>query len=231
MNSKRKYFTILVVIAIVILLGVLVFFQRTATAYGEDFYSSDASNDEKIVKLWVGSQKMQDTMGEDNLYPYFYKQVKTAEIAGTKNTEALSDTESDIMEKEALYRYAQNHKGAVSEKELDSYVDKELKTIKTSDDYDKLNKLYQGEGTSFDNEYKANVRWNRYNATLSKWRSSVEAEKADSLENEIVEKYSSSSEGKTLREKLDKCEQAYETYGSNAEKVLEEYEDELDLPL
>ena len=143
--------------------------KRNKTAeYGGQLYSAGDSKEEKLVKLWIGTRKMQDTLGGDNIYADYYKQVKTIEIDRSDEAAAIKSTERDIFNKYARYRAAKKAGISVSEKELKEHVKDVLKDMRRSDDYRRIDNLYRKQGTTFEKEYMANRRWNLYDATSKK---------------------------------------------------------------
>ena len=210
--------------------------QRNKTAeYGGQLYSAGDSKEEKLVKLWIGTRKMQDTLGGDNIYADYYKQVKTIEIDRPDEAAAIKSTQRDIFKKYARYRYAEKAGISVSEKELKEHVKNVLKDMRCSDDYRRIDNLYRKQGTTFEKEYIANRRWNIYDATSKKLsecivRGNLKCPKGNLSDldtakgqDKLVSDYRRTKEGIALEKAMRDCEEALKKYGSNAKAVKKYY--------
>lgn len=248
LSGKRKAVVVLLVLSVAALaVGAIVYknrqSRRKADSYGGEFYRDGDGRDGKVMKLLIGTRKMQDTLGEDNIYPDYYKQVKMAVMNDSDQGEAFRSTERNMLENYALYRTAEKRGFAVSEKELKRHVDKVLKGMEKSGDYKKLDAMYRGQGTTFKKEYIANRRWNIYDATFKKWDDSIIAGNPGRIKGDdaggdiakgrekLVAAYHNTEEGKALRKALRDCRIALKKYGSNARAVKRHYGSSLDFAL
>lgn len=214
--------------------------QNKTAEYGGQLYSAGDSKEGKLVKLWIGTRKMQDTLGGNNIYADYYKQVKTIEIDRPDEAAAIKSTERDILKKYARYRAAEKAGISVSEKELKEHVKNVLKDMRSSDDYRRIDNLYRRQGTTFEKEYIANRRWNLYDATSKKLSECiVQGDPKCSKGNlsdldtakgqdKLVSDYRRTKEGVALEKALRSCEEALKKYGSNAKAVKKYYGSEFD---
>lgn len=118
------------------------------------------------------------------------------------------------------------------EKETNHYVNSVLNAIKKSEDYSRLNKLYEQNGTTMEKEYRADNQKNVRDATIKKWEDHlIESGKSNALTVEtdkITEEYRKTKAYASLEKSLRKCEKAFKEYGSNGEKVKEMYGNGID---
>lgn len=226
--TKRNITIIsVVVLAIAVLIIGLLIKQKSGAADYKDYYSANDTKETKIVKLWIGTRKMQDALGEKSLYPEYYRQVKTMEINGAKKEEILKKTEQDIIERYALYHNAKNKGFYASDKEVRRHVDFVISEMKKSDDYSKIEVIYEKEGTTFEKEYRANIRWNRFDATIKKWekyfiKKASKNGAAASIEKKrrgIVAAYKKTDEYEALDKTLKECKKVLNRYGGNYEEI------------
>ena len=138
-------------------------------SYGKEPYKDSDSAEKKFVKLTVFTSQMQNELGDNSLYPYYYRSLKTKEINGMTEKQAIDKTNEEITERYALYAKAKKAGIIVSEKEKQQHIDNVLKELQKSDDFDRLNSEYKKYGTSFAEQYKKNNIWNSFEATIKKW--------------------------------------------------------------
>ena len=100
--------------------------NKTET-YGKEPYKDSDSAEKKFVKLTVFTSQMQDELGNDSLYPYYYRSLKTKEINGMTEKQAIDKTNGEITERYALYTKAKKAGITVSEKEKQQHIDNVLK--------------------------------------------------------------------------------------------------------
>lgn len=203
-------------------------------SYGKEPYKDSDSAEKKFVKLTVFTSQMQDELGNDSLYPYYYRSLKTKEINGMTEKQAIDKTNGEITERYALYTKAKKAGITVSEKEKQQHIDNVLKELQKSDDFDRLNSEYKKYETSFAEQYKKNNIWNSFEATIKKW-SDVYFKDSSAIDylkkntNKIVESFKKSSKYNELSKVLNSCEKAYTSFGSNASKIKEQFETDLSL--
>ncbi len=118
------------------------------------------------------------------------------------------------------------------EKETNRYVNSVLHAMKKSEDYSRLNKLYEQNDTTMEKEYRADNQRNVRDASIKKWEDylikSGDSNKLAKETESATEAYRKTGSYASLEKVLRKCEKAFEKYGSNGKKVSEEYGKELD---
>ena len=225
---------ILSLIVFFCIIAIVVIILNKTDAYGKEPYKDSDSIEKKIVKLTVFTSQMQNELGDNSLYPYYYRSLKTKEINGMAEKQAIDKTNEEITERYALYTKAKKAGITVSEKEKQQHIDDILKEFQKSDDFDRLNSEYKKYGTSFAAQYKNNNIWNSFEATIKKWgdtnfndSSAVDYLKKNA--NKIVESFKKSAKYEDLSKVLNSCEKAYNSFGSNTSKIKNQFETDLSL--
>ena len=225
---------ILSLIVFFCIIAIVVISLNKTDAYGKEPYKDSDSIEKKIVKLTVFTSQMQNELGDNSLYPYYYRSLKTKEINGMAEKQAIDKTNEEITERYALYTKAKKAGITVSEKEKQQHIDDILKEFQKSDDFDRLNSEYKKYGTSFAAQYKNNNIWNSFEATIKKWGDTNfnDSSAVDYLKknvNKIVESFKKSAKYEDLSKVLNSCEKAYNSFGSNTSKIKKQFETDLSL--
>lgn len=232
MKKKQILVTFVLLLIAAILIAGYYLTQWACADYGEDFYKESDSVESKMVSLLIGTRQMQDVMGGESIYPEFYRQVKTHMINGEKEDKAIEEAKESMGERCALFRHAEKQGYKATEKETNSYVCTVLQTMKKSEDYNRLNKIYEKNGTTMEKEYRADNRKNVRDASIKKWEDylikSGESRKLTEETERVTDEYRKTESYASLENALRKCEEAFKKYGSNGKKVVEEYGKELD---
>lgn len=231
---KKKQIVAIVALLLIVAIAITGYYlmQRKGADYGGDFYKDKDSAESKMVRLMIGTRQMQDAMGEESMYPEFYLQVKTHMINGEEEDKAIQETKESLVERIALFHHATKQGYKATEKETNHYVNSVLHAMKKSEDYSRLNKLYEQNGTTMEKEYRANNRKNVRDATIKKWENhlsdSGNSSKLTEETESVTDAYEKTESCASLEKSLRKCEKAFKEYGSNGEKVKEMYGNGID---
>lgn len=200
--------------------------KTVSSKIGGDFYAENDSRLIKDAKLDVGTRKMSEKLGADNIYPRYYKAVKEYELAGASESEARKQTSDSIIRQEALLQYAAEHHLTVSEKMLKKRMNDELKDMKTADNYGEYVKAYKCAGSSFEKEYLKNtaldyVIYTDDNVYRSFIKNHTEKEWT-TFQHNVIKTYCRSQDYRTLSRALEVCKIDMMKYGTNTEGLKQD---------
>lgn len=233
MDKKYLNKIFIIIVLLVVVVGLYIIRKKDSTGNG-NYYDESNSKNVKIVKLWIGVNDMRDKLGELNIYPDYYLQVKTGEIIGKTKKQSIKETENAIIEKEALYRNALSKGSRLSKKEVNRGLKKMLKEMKLDKD-NKLKRIYKSQNTTLEKEFKRNKRWYIYDMTLRKWEDNfllnADKNKLKSETRKVIKAFKKTAKYKKIKKAFNFCREALSKYGNDVIKIKQVYGNKLNVYL
>lgn len=139
------------------------------------------------------------SLGSDNLYPdYIYLYKSNRQLQGQSEKDAEKDAVEACIRTEALYKKAIDAGYQMSDDELDTYINNEIKAAKESQQYDAMEKIYEKSGRTYSEVMKENREIYRKTTAIGQWKQSIKDKKA--LDGEEWTKYDSDMTEKAVSE-------------------------------
>lgn len=122
--------------------------------------SSSAQSDvsyEAYAEVSCKRAEYSAALGSDNLYPdYIYLYESNRQLQGQSEKDAEKDAVEACIRTEALYKKAIDAGYQMSDDELDTYINNEIKAAKESQQYDAMEKIYEKSGRTYSEVMKEN---------------------------------------------------------------------------
>ena len=192
MNIKKVCLPICAV-AIALILGISIWSVTNQKVFGSDITANNADNLESFAALQVEKSDLQDKLGPNSIYPEFRINVEEEKLLDKSQAEAISETENELLEKEALYWYATNHGIQLSDEETQQRIEAAITDAKTAENYDEVAEACKAAGTTFEatmrenketykKEYIINDLYNAKLATFNEGEKQLSEEKLSAWE-------------------------------------------------
>lgn len=215
--KKRMVGCIVAVVVIVagVALGV---FLKTGDSAEAGSLTSVKQNDinEKYAMVASESSEYREKLSDDNIYPdYIYLYESNRQLQGQSEKEAEKDAVEACIRTEALYKKAIDAGYQMSDDELDTYINNEIKAAKESQQYDAMEKIYEKSGRTYSEVMKENREIYRKTTAIGQWKQSIKDKKAldgeewtkydSDMTEKAVSEFKKTDEYKILKEALDKA--------------------------
>lgn len=205
------------VIVVAVILGVL--FKSSDTAEADNAAADEQiALNETYARIAGECADYRAALGDGNIYPdYLYAFESNRLLKNRSEEEAAKEAVDTCIRTEALYQKAVEAGCSMSDKELETYIDNEVKAAQTSAEYDAMENIYEKSGKTYAEVMEENKEIYRKAIAIAQWKHGVRESKDLSddewnkyepeLIEQIVSAFKKTEEYTVLKNALDRAVQ------------------------